>query len=230
MIFSNTLVVTGNTTLSNTVAVTGSATLANTLVVTGAVNALSTFGVTGAVNALSTLGVTGAVNALSTLGVTGTATFTANVVCDTDTFVVDAVNNRVGIGNATPSYTLDVNGTTRVKQVTANSVLIANSNATHIASWSAADGSYFRISAGGNFILNAPSSPLDGQKIIIRHYANGANRTLTLNTSSFVFGTDINSSSITATTSGLSDLIGCIYDSNFGGGKWFVMAYMKGYA
>jgi hypothetical protein len=36
------------------------------------------------------------------------ATFSGNLVVDTNTFVVDATNNRVGIGTATPSFPLDI--------------------------------------------------------------------------------------------------------------------------
>jgi len=43
------------------------------------------------------------------LETTGTGTFGALVV-DTNILVVDAVNNRVGIGTAVPNYTLEING------------------------------------------------------------------------------------------------------------------------
>ena len=49
-----------------------------------------------------TLGVTGAATLSSTLAVTGDATF------DTSTLKVDASNNRVGIGTASPSVPLDI--------------------------------------------------------------------------------------------------------------------------
>ncbi len=42
------------------------------------------------------------------LSVTGNATVTGSLTVDTSTFKVDATNNRVGIGTASPSYTLDV--------------------------------------------------------------------------------------------------------------------------
>lgn len=41
---------------------------------------------------------------------TGTATISGDLTVDTNTLKVDAANNRVGIGTATPSYPLDVRG------------------------------------------------------------------------------------------------------------------------
>lgn len=138
---SSTLGVTGATTLSSTLAVTGATTLSSTLAVTGAATLSSTLAVTGA----STL--TGAVTAQSTLAVTGAATFagavtlgdaaadavavtgtmtvaeiltlTKGLVVDTNTLVVDAVNNKVGILQATPTATLTVNGQVQVTSETA---------------------------------------------------------------------------------------------------------------
>lgn len=39
----------------------------------------------------------------------GSATITGNLTVDTTTLVVDSTNNRVGVGTATPGFTLDVN-------------------------------------------------------------------------------------------------------------------------
>ena len=46
----------------------------------------------------------------SNVAITGTLNVTGDIVADTTTFKVDSANNRVGIGTATPSTTLDVNG------------------------------------------------------------------------------------------------------------------------
>ena len=57
------------------------------------------------------LSITGASSNLSvggTLGVTGNTTLTANLTVDTNTFFVDATNNRVGILNTNPTAALDV--------------------------------------------------------------------------------------------------------------------------
>ena len=45
------------------------------------------------------------------LYITGDGNITNNLVVDTDTFFVDATNNRVGIRKAAPNYTLDVSST-----------------------------------------------------------------------------------------------------------------------
>ena len=43
-------------------------------------------------------------------------------------------------------------------------------------------GDVFTLSAEGNRTIAVPTNAVSGQKIIIRHYANGAARTLALNT------------------------------------------------
>ncbi len=88
-------------------------------------------------------------------------------------------------------------------------------------------GSIFYLSAGGNRTIAVPTNPSPGKKIIIRHYASGGARTLSLNTGAggFRFGNDI--VSLTATTSGRTDYIGCIWNEidSF----WDVVAVSKGY-
>jgi hypothetical protein len=46
----------------------------------------------------------------------GALTVTGDVTVDTNTLKVDSTNNRVGIANASPAYTLDVNGTVEATQ------------------------------------------------------------------------------------------------------------------
>ena len=90
-------------------------------------------------------------------------------------------------------------------------------------------GDVFYLSAGGNRTLLAPTNPVDGRAIIIRHYANGGARTLTLTTGSagaFRFGTDV-TTALSVTDSGAMDYIGCIY--NGVDARWDVVAYSKGY-
>lgn len=91
----------------------------------------------------------------------------------------------------------------------------------------ASQGSVFRLTAGGNRTIQPPTNPTDGQKIIIEHLASGGARTLSLSTGTggFRFGTDI--TSITATTSGKIDRIGCIYNES--ANKWDVVAFIKGF-
>jgi hypothetical protein len=47
----------------------------------------------------------------STLAVAGNATFSGNLIVDTNTFFVDSVNNRVGIGTTTPLVTCHLQNT-----------------------------------------------------------------------------------------------------------------------
>ncbi len=76
----------------------------STLGVTGATTLSDTLQVSGAGSFLTTLGVTGATTLSDTLGVTGVATFnssasvTNNFTVDTDTFLVNASTNTIGIG------------------------------------------------------------------------------------------------------------------------------------
>lgn len=89
-------------------------------------------------------------------------------------------------------------------------------------------GNVFRLSAAGNRTILAPTNPTAGQKIVIRHHASGADRTLALTTGSagaFRFGVDI--TSLSATTSAKKDYIGAIYDAT--DDRWDVVAYVKGY-
>lgn len=85
----------------------------------------------------------------------------------------------------------------------------------------------FTLTAAGNRTIDPPTNAVNGQRITIYHKASGADRTLTLSTSAggFIFGTDI--TALTATASGLTDLIGCEYNSTIS--KWLVVAYVKGF-
>ena len=92
-------------------------------------------------------------------------------------------------------------------------------------------GDVFRLTAAGDRIISAPTNkPAAGsaQKIVIRHLASGANRTLTLATGTagaFRFGSDV--PSLTITASGTTDYIGSIY--NPVADRWDVVAYTKGF-
>lgn len=88
-------------------------------------------------------------------------------------------------------------------------------------------GNEFYLPASGNRTIAIPTSPTAGQKIMIRHFASGGARTLSLNTGTggFRFGTDI--TALTATSSGKTDYIGAIYNAT--DNKWDVIAVVKGY-
>jgi hypothetical protein len=64
---------------------------------------------TGAITLSSTLAVTGAVTLSSTLAVTGAVTLSSGLTVDTNTLVVDATNDRVGIGTGSPLTKLHIN-------------------------------------------------------------------------------------------------------------------------
>lgn len=85
----------------------------------------------------------------------------------------------------------------------------------------------FTLTAAGNRTIGIPTNAVSGQRIVIAHTASGADRTLALNTGAggFAFGTDI--PALSATTSALTDYIGCIYDST--ASKWRVVSYVKGF-
>lgn len=88
-------------------------------------------------------------------------------------------------------------------------------------------GFMFTLAAGGDRTIAVPTNPTNGQKIVIRHLASGGARTLALNSGAggFRFGSDI--TSLTATASGKTDYIGCIYSSI--DSKWDVIAVTKGF-
>lgn len=88
-------------------------------------------------------------------------------------------------------------------------------------------GTHFVLTAAGNRTIAVPTNPVDGQVIVIQHIASGSARTLALNTGTggFAFGTDI--TALSATSSGLTDYIQCVYNST--ANKWRVIAYVKGF-
>lgn len=149
----------------------------------------------------------------------GFSTFVKGLVDDTDgaTF-----RGSIGCGTAATHATGDyLPSTPSIATIPdqASTTFGANSGLTSIA----------RLSATGNRTLTAPTgSPTDGQKVVVEHYASGGARTLSLTTGSsgaFAYGSDI--TSLTATVSGKTDLIGCIYNST--AQRWRVAAVVKGY-
>lgn len=93
----------------------------------------------------------------------------------------------------------------------------------------ASAGRVFNLTAAGNRTIAVPTgATLDGQEIVIAHTASGGSRTLSLTTGStgaFVFGTTI--TALTATSSGTTDYITCIYSSS--ALRWRVVGYSKGF-
>ena len=155
--FSNTLSVSGATTLNTATAVSllpsanndslGSSTrrwalVANTVEAVSA-NISTTLNVVGnttvngtfTVNNIAALGntvITGSANVSVALNALGTLSVAANATFDTDLLFLDAVNNRVGIKNAAPSTTdlLTIGGNTVISGLN-TAVRFLSTNATH---------------------------------------------------------------------------------------------------
>lgn len=165
-----------------------------------------------------------------TLGWTGTlssARLNANVVqtVTNDTNVTGAISSQNLTLGWTGNLAVSRGGTgSSVGVLPGGSVTLSDAATVAL---DASLGNLFTLSAAGNRTISAPSNPSTGQKIVIRHFASGAARTLTLSTASsgFRFGTDI--TGLTVTSASLSDYIGCIYNSS--ASFWDVVAYSKGY-
>ena len=129
------------------------------------------------------------------------------------------------IGAHAGTATHVVNGTIKIGRQTPLSVVTLTDAAS--VALDASLGNTFRLVAGGDRTIQAPSNPINGQKIIIQHYASGGARTLTLTTGAggFRFGTDI--TSLAATSSGKTDYIGAIYNAD--DSRWDVIAVVTGY-
>lgn len=100
----------GNTAITGTFGVTGPTTLTGTLLVTGQTQVQGPLLADGAVTLGNAAG--DVVSVLGTSTFAEIVTMVKGLIVDTPTFVVDAVNNRVGIGTATPRTGLDLVGGT----------------------------------------------------------------------------------------------------------------------
>lgn len=88
-------------------------------------------------------------------------------------------------------------------------------------------GSVFRLAAAGNRTIAVPSNAVDGQRILIEHFASGGARTLALNTGAggFRFGSTF--ASLSATSSGKTDYIEAVYNGT--DSFWDVINVAKGF-
>jgi hypothetical protein len=102
---------------------------------------------------------------------------------------------------------------------------VALTDASTIAT-NASLGTHFRVTLGGNRTLGNPTNPTDGQKIVweLIQDATGS-RTLTLDTN-FALGADITAVTL-STAVNKRDFLGAVYNST--AGKWYVIAFVKGY-
>ncbi|WP_407403462.1 hypothetical protein [Chryseobacterium sp.] len=104
----------------------------------------------------------------NTLAFTGTATNAFSV--DGTTLSVDAANNRVGIGTATPSQPLDVNANSNPLQITnlaflpsnttSNSIVIDSSGKVYKNTTQNVEGQIMRYPLTGGAVLNNVESPI----------------------------------------------------------------------
>lgn len=89
-------------------------------------------------------------------------------------------------------------------------------------------GSVFKVDLAGDRTINGPSSPTDGQRILLRLKATTTARTVTLQTGtsgSFAFGTDV--TSVPQIASGKTTYVGAIYNAD--ASRWHVLAVAAGY-
>ena len=88
-------------------------------------------------------------------------------------------------------------------------------------------GNAFRVAITASRTLGAPTNPVDGQLARWEINSSGGSWTLTLagGAGGFGFGSDI--TALTATASGKTDVLGCVYNS--AANLWWVIAYVKGY-
>ena len=113
----------GNTTVTGTLGVTGLTTLA--AVNSGAITTTGNFSQTGATTFSTGTGAITANGALTLANATVTTPNGLNF--DANTLVLDALNNRIGINNATPGNQLSIN-TPVTADATANELIYTNAN------------------------------------------------------------------------------------------------------
>lgn len=165
------------------------------------------------------------------LAVKGHSTQTQNIfaVLKSDNTVLFSINNsgQAAAGGTTPKIGSNTASTALlISTAYAPTVSTLTDGAT--VALDASLGNDFKLSAGGNRTILAPTNATAGQVIVIRHSASGADRTLTLTTGSsgaFRFGTDI--TALTATSSGKTDYISAKYNST--DSRWDVLGVKKGY-
>jgi len=161
------------------------------------------------------------------VSITGTAPITANTAAGTTTIASTAAAAGVA-GHITTAAQTFGSGAKTFPAAVYGTVVTLTDGAT--PALDAALGNTFVLASTQNPTIAVPTNPVNGQKITILFKATSADRTLALNsgTNGFKFGTDI--TALTATTSGTTDAIGCIYTTHASINKWIVVAYVKGFS
>ncbi len=138
-----------------------------------------------------------------------------NVNFDTGTLFVDAVNNRVGIGNTAPNVTLQVSGTVNTSTLTTTTITSGNSTSNVVANSVGVTAP--NINSATLFVGNTTSNVFANSTGIYTPLVNATS----LNVSSFTSGTiavgnstvnaSINSTSIVVGNSTFNTFIGSTY-------------------
>lgn len=137
---------------------------------------------------------------------------------------------RLNSSNSTVNSLSVTNNCTVTLDVTArnfkNSSVVTLTDVAAV-SLNVALGKVFQLTSTTNATISVTGTPYDGQPIVIRYKAVTSARTLTLSTaaSNFAFGSDV--TGLTATSSGKTDIIGCLWDGN--SSMFSVVAVVKGY-
>lgn len=151
-------------------------------------------------------------------------------------FSVNATGNITKINNITTSFPagqgsagarFENDGSGNLSWKTTAQAVVSTLTDGATPALDASLGTIFILVAAGNRTIAVPSNAVSGQKIVIRHNASGGARTLALNSGAggFRFGSDI--TSLSATASGKTDYIGCIYNAT--DSFWDVVGVTKGF-
>lgn len=141
-----------------------------------------------------------------------------------------------GASNPHPQYLTDAEGDARYPLTTDARLSVKPwppvdmSTTGSAVTINAALGTHFRVAATGGTTISfaAPTTPTDGQVIVVEFTASGGARTASLVTTGggWLFGTDV-TGPLTSTPVGTTDFWQAVYRTSTT--KWRVLAYVKGY-
>jgi hypothetical protein len=168
-----------------------------------------------------------------TSGTAGSVLFinpTNTLAQDNANFFWDDTNNRLGIGNSSPSYKLDVTGQGRFTQGVVYTRLdptttTTTSTATLTPDISAGDTFTITAQAAALSVANPTGTPVNGQKMIIRIKDNGTARAITWSGTQYRASTDL--SLPTTTVINKTMYLGFIWNST--DSKWDLLAYLNNF-
>ncbi len=197
---------------------------ANANMTSNAVTIISSFALSNTANAVSAVAVVDAANAHAKANTNITALATTRGESNTNTTAIATTRGESNTATTIASAALPIAGGTMTGALMEGVVTLSDGATVAL---DASLGNLFYLAAGGNRTILAPTNETTGQRIMIRHYASGANRTLSLTTGTggFRFGADI--PSLLVTSSGTMDYIGAVYNGT--DDRWDVIAYVQGY-